>query len=296
MNLFVIHSGADTPLVEQKIVELRRQAYDCNALVLQNGGRFWKREAKRKIKASQAVLFFLGETSHTSENIAWEIEEAKAQGKPIYTVPLVADATRHKALTAIDAFTDEAYQYDKVVTLPEVAAVIRGYEEGDYHIFNTSDEELDQKLLLEQYKLFLATSESVVDRRQGMNNFYITVNSTLLAFYGAILALSLDLLLKLAIGMLFSVVGIVLTFSWIRLLSSYGNLNGSKMKIISAIERKLPASLYDAEWAALSDRLNKKRYVSFSTSEKMTPRLFCMAYALLALCCAAAAVVQLFFL
>lgn len=50
------------------------------------------------------------------------------------------------------------------------------------------------------------------------------------------------------------------------------------MKIISSIEKYLPASLYDAEWAALSDKLNKKQYVSFTDNEKQIPRIFIIIY------------------
>ena len=50
------------------------------------------------------------------------------------------------------------------------------------------------------------------------------------------------------------------------------------MKIISSIEKQLPLSLFDAEWAALSDKLNKKKYVSFTESEQVVPRLFGMVY------------------
>lgn len=79
-------------------------------------------------------------------------------------------------------------------------------------------------------------------------------------------------------------VGVILSVSWTKLLSSYGNLNGSKMKIISYIEKQLPVSLYDAEWEALSDRLNKKKYVSFTDSEKRIPILFIAVYICALIC------------
>ena len=84
--------------------------------------------------------------------------------------------------------------------------------------------------------------------------------------------------------MLLSIVGIILSISWIKLLSSYGDLNSSKMKIISYIEKQLPASLYDAEWAALSDKLNKRKYVSFTNSEKGVPLLFIIVYICVSIC------------
>jgi hypothetical protein len=89
---------------------------------------------------------------------------------------------------------------------------------------------------------------------------------------------------KFLTGILLSIVGIILSVSWVKLLASYGDLNSSKMKIISYIEKQLPASLYDAEWAALSDKLNKRKYVSFTNSEKRVPVLFVAVYICVSIC------------
>jgi hypothetical protein len=35
------------------------------------------------------------------------------------------------------------------------------------------------------------------------------------------------------------------------------------------IEKKLSASLYDAEWKAMKNKFNKEQYVSFTDSEKI---------------------------
>ena len=95
---------------------------------------------------------------------------------------------------------------------------------------------------------------------------------------GALLALDLAQNTKMIVGLVFCVIGVILSISWSKILASYGNLNSSKMKIISNIEKQLPLSLFDAEWAALSDKLNKKKYVSFTESEQIIPRLFGIAY------------------
>ena len=82
-------------------------------------------------------------------------------------------------------------------------------------------------------------------------------------------------------GELFTVVGMVLSISWMQILISYGRLNSSKIKIICIIEKHLPASLYDAEWAALDNKLNKKKYISFTDSEKRVPTIFLVIYAVI---------------
>jgi hypothetical protein len=92
---------------------------------------------------------------------------------------------------------------------------------------------------------------------------------------------SIDAKYKMTVGITLSFVGIILALSWTNILTTYGNLNSSKMKIISMIERELPASLFDTEWEVLSDSLNNHRYVSFTDSEKRIPKMFIAIYFLI---------------
>ena len=52
------------------------------------------------------------------------------------------------------------------------------------------------------------------------------------------------------------------------------------MKVISLIEEKMPVALYDVEWQVMSDKLNNKKYVSFTNSEKRIPKIFLIVYVL----------------
>lgn len=278
MNLFVIHSGADRTVVTEQINELKRKTFKLNPLVLKNGNALWKIDAANKIKKAQLVLFFVGKNSHTSPYIAWELKQAQKYDKPIYTILLEKDNVRHDALKQKDSFSGESHYYDQLKTFEEVSDIINGYKAGNYHIFNQPLEEIDKSVLLEQYKTFLQTSEDLVSRRQGVNNFYISINSAIIGIFSALFAFDLTYQARSVIGILFSLVGIVLSLAWIKMLVAYGNLNSSKMKIISSIEKQLPASLYDAEWEALSDKLNQKRYVSFTDNEKRIPLIFVVIY------------------
>ena len=179
-----------------------------------------------------------------------------------------------------DDFTNEKGNCGKEVSEKELLDIVKGYDAGDYGLFNATVEDMDQGALLEQYKLFLQTSEDLVSRRQNVNNFYISISSALIAIMGVILAMDFDYFSEMIIGLACCVVGLILSVSWAKSLSCYGNLNSSKMKIISSIEKQLPLSLFDAEWAALSDKLNKKKYVSFTESEQIIPRLFGLLYLL----------------
>ena len=278
MNVFVIHSGADYDATNGIISTLKKKVYSLNTLILKNGSCFWKIDASQKIKKAQMVLFVVGENSHKSPYIAWEIKEAIKFKKPIYILKLNEENQLHDALLVEDGFSKEKQNYGKVVTVEELSNVIKSYDAGDYGLFNGAPGDLNQDALLEQYKLFLQTSEDLVSRRQNVNSFYISISSAIVAIMGFLFAMDLGRMSELVIGFAFCIVGIILSISWSKSLACYGNLNSSKMKIISSIEKQLPLSLFDAEWAALSDKLNKKKYVSFTESEQTIPRLFGLLY------------------
>ena len=278
MNVFVIHSGADYEATELIISSLKQKVYSLNTLILKNGTCFWKLDASAKIKKSQMVLFVVGENSHKSPYIAWEIKESIKHGKPIYVLKLNEENKLHDALYVTDSFTGEKKNYGKVMSAEKIAEVIKSYDAGDYGLFNGAPGELNHSIMLEQYKIFLQTSEDLVSRRQNVNSFYISISSALVAVMGVLFAMDFGHTAELIIGLVFCIIGIILSISWSKILSCYGNLNSSKMKIISNIEKQLPLSLFDAEWAALSDKLNKKKYVSFTESEQIIPRLFAIVY------------------
>ncbi|MGN1102873.1 MAG: TIR domain-containing protein [Huintestinicola sp.] len=282
MRIFVIHSGADRTTVKEKIDEIGKKTTGSEFLMLKNGGKLWKLDAKNMIKKAQLVLVFVGKNSSKSPNIAWEINAAQKANKEIITILLNESNELPPALFRDNTFTREKQITGETKNIDEVINVINTYSNGDYALFNTDADNLDYNALIEQYKVFLQTSETLVERRQGVNNFYISVNSALVAAFSIISAIGQDMLAKCFIGIVFSCIGIILCLSWIRILNSYGLLNASKMKIISLIEKRLPASLYDAEWRAQSDKLNSRPYVSFTECETRIPKIFICVYIVIA--------------
>ena len=131
--------------------------------------------------------------------------------------------------------------------------------------------------LPDQYKMFQKSSEDLVARRQSVNSFYISVNSAMVALVGVVMGL-VEMPAKIYVMVFMCIVGIILDISWINILESYGMLNSAKMKVIGLIEEQLPVLLYDAEWRVMSDKLNNKKYVSFTDSEKRIPKIFAFIY------------------
>ena len=135
---------------------------------------------------------------------------------------------------------------------------------------------------MDQYKMFQKTSEDLVARRQSVSSFYISVNSALVALLGIVMGL-VEMPTKIYVMLFMCLTGIILDFSWIRILEAYGTLNAAKMKVIHLIEEQLPVALYDTEWRVMSDKLNNRKYVSFTNSEKRIPKIFAGVYAIVIL-------------
>ena len=249
-----------------------------NALILKNGNCFWKIEATSKIKNSEMVIFVVGKNSYKSPYIAWEIKKAIKLKKPIFILKLNKKNELHNALYVTDSFTGERKNYGTVTTEDEIVTEVKNHNYGIYELFNSQDKEIGTNILLEQYKLFLQTSEDLVNRRQNVNSFYLSLSSALVTVMGILFAMDFQKISELFIGIAFCIIGVILSISWAKLLSNYGNLNSSKMKIISKIEKRLPLSLFDTEWAILANKLNKRRYKSFTESERLIPRLFMYVY------------------
>jgi hypothetical protein len=107
-----------------------------------------------------------------------------------------------------------------------------------------------QKLLIEQYKVYVVdTTNKVSDRRGSAHTLLLTVNTSLITVYGLVLAK--DAPLAASHGpwtWLLPIVGLLVSFTWFLLIRSYRALNSAKFKVVSEIERRLPAQLFDLEW------------------------------------------------
>ncbi len=142
--------------------------------------------------------------------------------------------------------------------------------------------------LIEQYKLYVQMADKISERRQSTNSFFLTVNTALIAFLGIVAEPnvgsnpSVTANPPLPWALVISAAGVILCYSWYRLVRSYKGLNSGKFKVIHAIEAKLPASLYDAEWEAVGRGRDRKLYLPFTNIEPVIPWMFATLYIALA--------------
>lgn len=154
------------------------------------------------------------------------------------------------------------------------------FEKLEKKLFVSTNEKYGDKYiehLLEQYKIYVNSSEKISDRRQKSNEFFLTLNSALVALLGFIATKTNGSEIKYIL-ILASVAGITMCYLWYRIIFSYKCLNSGKFKVIHAIERRLPLALYDTEWEALDRGKNKKTYWPFSHIELFVPWIFILIY------------------
>lgn len=283
INVFVVHSGEDREIVERKVNELKDN--NINVLLLENKEN-WKPEAKRKIKEANIILFIVGANSHKSENIDWEMKQSIDKNKLIIYHKLNKKYELNKSLITKDKFSDMDIIYGiEIENFKDVINRIIKYEKGDYHIFNFKKDKINRRQLLDQYKIYLQTSESLITRRQNVSSFYLSVNTALISVTTIVTTLCNEINERITIIIVLSVFGMFLNHFWHRILESYGLLNASKMKVISIIEKNLPADIYDSEWEIMSSKLSNKKYISFTDSEKRIPLLFTVFYSAAIIVC-----------
>ena len=139
------------------------------------------------------------------------------------------------------------------------------------------DKKACQAALLEQYKVYVEMADRISQRRGLTNTFFLTFNT---AIFGLVATfwkdrpngdagwLTIPLLVLLGE-----------CFAWFYLLRSYRLLNTAKYKVIGALEERLPSSPYwRAEWVALGEGSDRKRYLPLSHLEKWIPVLFAALY------------------
>jgi hypothetical protein len=150
-------------------------------------------------------------------------------------------------------------------------------------LFNLAPEKCGEKqveYLFDQYKIYIESAEKISDRRQKTNEFFLGINTALVALLGFILT-QVNPGKTYYMFLLASIAGAIVCYYWYRIILSYKGLNGGKFKVIHLIEEKLPLALYDTEWEILERGENKKVYCPFTHIELKIPWIFITIYGIL---------------
>jgi len=131
--------------------------------------------------------------------------------------------------------------------------------------------------VLEQYKLYVEMADRISARRSSANTFFLTLNTLIVTA----LSLCSERFSRLPV-ILICFAAIALCYLWKRLIDSYSQLNTAKYLVIGELEKKLPSSPYwSAEWSALGEGKDPKKYRPLTSVETWVPIVFMALYLLL---------------
>lgn len=301
MDIFVIYYRDDYDKVKADIDSLGWDERKVNFIMHQTSEPKWRTHVKKDIRNCNCVVMFAGAKTWNSPKVAWEIRVAQKYDKTIYVIRTDKQVPIHQQLFSkipvrcrksdrekVELILEEQQnlKYHDEMTLAKFNEKLEKYVNRNFGVFDNSISGVgsfssdDMRVLLEQYTMFVKTSEDLVQRRQAVNSFYITINSALLAFSSALFGIDVNLYVKIGLMLALCFTGIMTSFSWRGMLLSYGQLNRGKMRIIEELEKHLPASLFSAEWTAVKNPMHGYKHKSYTEREKRVPMIFIFAYIL----------------
>lgn len=124
----------------------------------------------------------------------------------------------------------------------------------------------DKELLLNQWQTCVDMANSVSQRRDNMNNIFITLNLAIMA------AVPITWDIK---SLFILIAGITICLLWMLNIRNYKLLNTAKFNVINSIEEKLPSAPFKDEWQFLK---NSKKYMDSTTLEHILPITFIILY------------------
>jgi len=262
MKLFVIHRFKDRRHAK---TTLKKLAQDlsltiCPIFLDSSGGEQWKHKAMNAISQAEAIIVFNRECCEESDNAKWEIEKAKEAEKEI--IDLNKNGENAASISKLESLYELKDEFESCFSSDRINA-------------------------FELYKLMVESSESLIQRRQKTNAFFITVIGSLLAIAGFLVKTGTICSESIGVLYIFSVVGLLLCNSWRNLIDNYGKLNKAKFDVILRLEQDLGAQIYSAEWISLGKGLRPKKYKSFTSTEKNVPVCFGLLITVLTLIAAA---------
>lgn len=131
---------------------------------------------------------------------------------------------------------------------------------------------------LEQYKTYVESAERISDRRLTSNSFFLATNTLLIGAESIMVDRPHDTVyLQLFVG----IAGILLCYTWYRMVCAYKDMNTGKFAVIHAMEESLPIALYKTEWVALGEGNDPQKYRKFTVIEMYVPWVFLLLHAAL---------------
>ena len=253
----------------------------------------WQNTADIKIAESDVVIYIrLNDSNNYKENefdnIKFEISRAQEHRKKIIVVIIpfkknLKDEVDKGVPSIIyeKDFLENDYIKYKVINVLNMKTIKATIFDMEKALFSKVNSEADafSWLLLEEYKIMLDTSEKMMERRQGTNNFYITLCTAMLTVVVGFIATKANTFAWSGVTLIISLMMLVVCYNWMKTLEAYGLSNQAKYEVLNKIEEKLPASIFAGEW----EYGKTIDYSSYSKRESNIPETFSFLFGILAI-------------
>lgn len=124
----------------------------------------------------------------------------------------------------------------------------------------------NQETLLAQWQTCVEMANAVSQRRDAMNNLFVTLNLAIVAAVSFIWDTKTVALL---------VSGVIVCVVWIFFIRNFRELNKAKFEVINKLEQRLPVPAFLDEWQCLK---KSRKYIEGTKLEKSLPIAFCCLY------------------
>jgi hypothetical protein len=235
MKLFICNRSKDKEAAKQAIDDLLNKSENFIAIQQEiEQSEVWQKKVEQKMQESDFVLFLLGADTFESEQIIWEYAKAKDLNKQIIGYKL-SNASEQSIIFC---------QGFQVFDNPEHCVK-----------FLTKTFDDDRKLKFDQYKIMVGSTEKVTENRMKVNNLFFTITSSILSV-GFVLGKTFGFTLKAMLGMLtLTILSLIVSYFWEKLIQSYALLNRGKFKVIDKIEKQLRTNMFEDEWKILTEEI-----------------------------------------
>lgn len=233
MKVFICNKTTDADSSNMIVNELMNHSGNAVAVLREeNHSENWKQIVESKLQEVDFVLFVLGENTFESDAIKWEYAKSKQLNKRIVGLKLENASPDTVLFCQGFQIFDDSKQC--------LSYLIKTFED-------------DRRLLLEQYKIMVSSTEKVTEQRSKVNSLFFTVVSSILSL-SLVVGKTFDFSFVGMVGMMFfTAMAFMASFFWEKLVRSYGKLNTGKFKVIDGIEKQLRTNMFEREWKILGE-------------------------------------------
>jgi hypothetical protein len=309
MNVYVIYKFKHKDLVFSKLKDAHAKAKKVYFFAFDPDKKnvFWRWKARKKIKKSNIVVFFDIEDEKNIEsdskkekresirNLLWELRYAEKKNKRIvffrkndkaysdqifkldysekevdffrYSIEQLDDFT--KFFVEESSWSIKNKLMNHITDFDSTKDDNQNAPENLNQNAQNANEPVDQDLLIDQYRIMIETSETMMERRQQLGTMYTTICTAVLAFLGAACTFD-EKILSVFCAFVSGLIIIFFCHNWKKSMDSYDLNNRGKFAVIEEIEKYLPANMFECEYRYKTMNGIK----SYSNREKILPTIF----------------------